>query len=202
MTMSDNRLTMACNPAGEPIAECELAAADTGLLPELEREAARHGAVALWVHCDADLSPAGYTARPGYRRFTGSGVAPGDLLPLLDSPTVLDVLPRAFHGQWGHHQVDAAWVSSPDARYAGLGEPGTWTGLCRFEPGRRLIDGPGFCGWSGSPRAVRTLVRGAVAHLGPGPVTVETWGDPPEAYLDLGLEIASECGGWERLLTR
>jgi hypothetical protein len=201
MSMSDNQLIMACNPAGEPIAECELAAGDTGLLPGLEREAARHGAVALWVHGDADLSTAGYTARPGYRRLTGSAVRPGDLLPLLDTPTVLALLPRAFLGQWGHHQVDAAWASSAGARYVGLGEPGSWTGLCRFEPGRRHIDGPGFLGWAGSPQAVRALIRGAVAHLGPGPVTVETWGDGPEPYLDLGLEITDESGGWERMLT-
>src|SRR5262249_10435355 len=155
---------MACNPAGEPVAECELAAADTGLLPGLEREAARHGAIALWVHCDADLSTAGYAARPGYRRFTGAGVPPGDLLPLLDTPTVLDLLPRAFAGQWGHHQIDAGWAGSAEARYAGLGEPGSWSGLCRFEPGRRYIDGPGFPGWTGSPQAVRALIQGAVAH--------------------------------------
>ena len=64
------RLVFSRTPAGNPVAECELAAGDTGLLSELARQAACHGAVLLWVHCAADLSKAGFAARQGYRRFT------------------------------------------------------------------------------------------------------------------------------------
>ena len=199
-----SRLVFSRTPAGDPVAECELAAGDTGLLSELARKAAGGGAVLLWIYCPADLSQAGFTARQGYRRFTAAAVPPGGPLPLPDIPAVLDLLPRAFTGQWGHHQVDAAWAGAAwagaaEARYVGLGQRGRWTALCRFEPQRRHIDGPGFPARPGSPEAVRLLVTGA-AHLGPGPVTIETWGEPADAFLDLGFEVAEECGGWERVL--
>lgn len=196
-----DRLVFAHNPAGDPIAECELAPADVGLLPGLAQKAASRRCVLLWVHCTADLSGAGFTRRQGYRRFTAANVAPGDRLPLLATATVLGLLPRAFIGQWGHHQFDAAWASSAGARYVGLGGPGQWAGLCRFEPERRHIDGPGFVAGTGAPARARRLVAAAASYLGRGPVTLETWGDPPGAYLQLGFGIAEECGGWERAIS-
>src|SRR5260370_27190370 len=99
------RLIFSRTPAGEPVAECELAARDIGLLAGLAEEASSRGAVLLWVHCAADLSGAGFAPRQGYRRFTAAALPPGDPLPLLDAPAVLDLLPRAFIGRWGHHQV-------------------------------------------------------------------------------------------------
>jgi hypothetical protein len=195
-----DRLVFARSPAGEPVAECELDAPEVGLLPELVRAATSRGCAWLWVHSDANLSPAGFTARPGYRRFTAASPPPAEPLPLLDTAEVLRLLPRAFIGQWGHHEFDAAWAGSAQASYVGLGRPGAWTGLCRFEPDRRHVDGPGFPARAGSPDAVRRLVLGALARLGPGPVTVETWGEPAGPYLELGLAIAAECGGWERAL--
>lgn len=197
------RLIFARTPADEPVAECVLDAADLGLLPRLQQEAAASGCVYLWVHSDADLSPAGFTARPGYHRYTRDGAAPAadpgaGSLPLLDIATVLALLPRAFSGQWGHHEFVADWARSPLARYAGLGQPGSWIGLCRFEPDSRQIDGPGFVADGRSPDGARRLVLSALARLGPGPVTLETWGDPPDVYLGLGFEVAQATGGWER----
>lgn len=194
------RLVFARTPAGAPVAECELDAGDLGLLPGLAREATARGCALLWVHSSADLTPAGFTARPGFRRFSAADPPPGDPLPLLDTAAVLDLLPRAFHGQWGHHEFDAAWARSAEARYVGLGRPGAWTGLCRFEPHRRYLDGPGFLAGNRSPDAARRLVLGALARLGPGPVTIETWGEPPDVYLELGCTVDEECGGWERAL--
>lgn len=202
------RLIFARTPAGEPVAECVLDMADLGLLPRLEHEAAASDCALLWVHSDADLSPDGFTARPGYHRYTRDGAADpdpaadpdADVLPLLDLAAVLDLLPRAFIGQWGHHEFVADWARSPLARYAGLGQPGAWTGLCRFEPDSRQIDGPGFVADRRSPDGARRLVLSALARLGPGPVTLETWGDPPDVYLGLGFEIAQATGGWERRL--
>ena len=194
------RLVFARTPTGEPVAECELAADEAGLLGELAAAAAPAGAVYLWVHCAADLSAAGFAPQHGYRRFTARDIPPGDPLPLLDTEAVLDLLPRAFTGQWGHHQFNAAWAAQPGALYAGLGQPGSWVGLCRIEPERRHLDGPGFPGGPGIPDSVRRLVTGAAAHLGPGPVSIETWGDSPGPYLSLGFSIAEECGGWELAL--
>lgn len=196
----ESGLIFSRTPAGDPVAECELAAADAGLLDELAEEAAARGCAVLWVHCPADLSGAGFAPREGYRRFTAAALPPGDPLPLLDAEAVLDLLPRAFIGQWGHHQVDAAWTGLAGGRYVGLGRPGAWTGLCRLERERRTIDGPGFAGGPGSPDDVRRLVLGAAAHLGAGPVSVETWGEPPGVYLDMGFGLAEETPGWERSL--
>jgi hypothetical protein len=94
------------------------------------------------------------------------------------------------------------WARAAEARYVGRGQRGHWTGLCRFEPPRRHIDGPGFPAGPGSPDAVRLLVAGAAAHLGAGPVTVETWGEPADVYLDLGFDIAGRPGVAGRELRR
>src|SRR5215469_6054696 len=102
------RLIFARTPAGEPVGECDLAPSDLDLLPALADEAAARGAALLWVHCPADLSDAGFARRHGYRRFSAQALPEGDRLPLLDSSTALDLLSRAFLGQWGHHQVDEA----------------------------------------------------------------------------------------------
>ncbi len=87
------RLVFARTPAGAPVAECELDAGDLGLVPGLAREATARGCALLWVHSSADLGPAGFTARPGFRRFSMVSAPAGDPLPLLDIATVLDLLP-------------------------------------------------------------------------------------------------------------
>src|SRR5690348_16660915 len=90
-------------PAGESVAECELAAADLDLLPTLTEVAEREGAELLWVHCPVDLHDAGFTAQQGYRRFTGDISTAAEPPPVVDTESVLELLPRLFIGQWGHH---------------------------------------------------------------------------------------------------
>jgi hypothetical protein len=90
-----------------------------------------------------------------------------------------------------------AMAISGEAVFIGLREDGQWTALCRVEPADRLIDGPGFTGRPRTPDAVRRLVLAGCAYLGAGPVTVETWGEPADPYLALGLELAEDGGGWE-----
>jgi hypothetical protein len=199
-----DRLVFGVAPDGFPVAECELAADETGLLPALIAEAARSGAERLWVHSPADLTGSGFQPREGYRRFTSAVCPQGDPLPVLDTETIAGLWPQAFGGQWGHRHVDAAtartFAASGEAVFVGLSEHGQWTGLCRIEPGERLIDGPGFAGRPRTDDAVRRLVLGACAYLGPGPATVETWGEPAAPYLALGFELAEESKGWELLL--
>jgi hypothetical protein len=192
-------------PAGEPVAECELAAGDIDLLPTLTEVAAREGAELLWVHCPADLHDAGFTAQQGYRRFTGEISTADESLPAVGTEAVLELLPRLFIGQWGHHLItdpDMAWLTSPEATYVGLCEGDAWIGLSRVEPARRHVDGPGILPDWRTPAAIRQLTLGAFACLGPGPVTVETWGESPDPYLAIGLQVAEEDGGWERVLSR
>jgi hypothetical protein len=194
-------LQYAQSPAGEPIAEYELEPGDEGVLPVLAAAARQHGASWLCVYSTADLSRAGFARREGYRRFIASAVPAGDPLPVLEPETVAAVWPRAFIGQWGHHLVRPGdYAAIAGAIYVGLPEADDWLGLCRVEPGRRHVDGPGFIGQPGSAQQAQALVLGACAQLGPGQVTLETWGDRAEAYLELGFSIAEECPGWELLL--
>jgi hypothetical protein len=201
-----DRLIFGHSVAGEPIAECELAPAETSLLPALTQEATRAGARRLWVHSAADLRGAGFTAQEGYRQFTadpdpaGSGLAADDPLPVLDTATVAELLPQVFLGRWGHHRPDVALATSGDAVYLGLRQDGTWIGLCRVEPGRRCVDGPGFLPDSWTPAGVRQLVLAGRGYLAAGAVTVETWGEPAAPYVDSGLALAEETAGWDRPL--
>ncbi|HEV2376594.1 MAG TPA: hypothetical protein VGS19_31015 [Streptosporangiaceae bacterium] len=195
------RLVFAWSPAGDPIAECQLDATETSMAGVLAEAASRGGARLLWVHCTADLSGAGFSRRPGYRKLTVDAVPPGDPLPVLDTATVLDLWPRAFIRQWGHHRIGPDVEIPPGGSFLGLRAGASWAGLCRAEPDQRHIDGPGFVPGSGSPDAARRLVLGACAYLGPGPATLETWGDPAE-YEAIGFQTIEECGGWELALTR
>ena len=77
-----------------------------------------------------------------------------------------------------------------------------WIGLCRVEPAHRHVDGPGFRDGARTPDQVRQIVAGACAQLSPGPVTAETWGEPPDPYLAMGFDLAEEGGGWELILGR
>lgn len=199
-----DRLIFGTSTTGDRVAECELAPDEAGLIPELTDEARQAGAAWLWVHCPADLAGFGLTRTDGYRRFVAAACPAGEPLPVLDVETVADVWPRAFRGQWGHKLVDAGiartLAAAGDGVFVGLREHGEWTGLCRVEPANRLIDGPGLADRERTPDATRTLVLGACARLGDGPVTVETWGEPAGPYLDLGFELAEDGGGWELAL--
>jgi hypothetical protein len=182
-----------------PIAEIELAPDETAQLTELASEAAREGARRLCVYSMADLSGAGFEPREGYRRLAADDAPAGDPLPVLDAATVRDVWPRSFVAQWGHHLVEPAdYDAIPGAVFLGLPDgSGRWLGICRVEPGRRHIDGPGFAGWAGDTATRQALVLGAGALLGGGPATLETWGDPAEPYLAVGYQVAEECPGWQ-----
>jgi hypothetical protein len=199
--MTEDRLVPGVSTDGLPVAECELAASDLGELPALIEEARRSGARWLWVHSSADLAGAGFAPVDGYRKFSVGSCPAGDPLPVLDAGTVAGLWPRAFAGQWGHKHVDAVTArtvaDSPGVAFLGLRTGSEWTGLCQVVPAERLIDGPGFIRDARSGDAVRRLVLGACAYLGPGPATVETWGESAVPYLALGFELTEETGGWE-----
>jgi hypothetical protein len=191
-------LQYARTPAGVPIAEYELAPGEEALLPRLAAVARDHGAHRLCVYITADLSTAGFLAREGYRRFTATAAPAGSPLPVLDRATVAAVWPRAFVGQWGHHLVQPSdYDAVPGAIFVGLPGDDDWLGVCRAEPDRRHIDGPGFVDGLGSPPQAQALVLGACAQFGAGPVTLETWGDRAEPYVELGFSIDEACPGWE-----
>lgn len=186
---------------GEKVAECLLDPADAGLIDGLIAEATQQGAGLLWVHSRADLSGAGFTARPGFHEFRADPCpSGGEELPVLPDEVVLGLLPRTFTGQWGHKEPDPEWAVSPEGVWLGLRSGEEWIGLCRVEAERRAVDGPGFVPAARTDDGVRRLVLAAGARLGPGPVTVETWGDDPAAYLAAGFEVSESNGGWELIL--
>ena len=189
---------------GEKVAECLLDpadAADSGLIGDLVSEATQKGAGLLWVHSRADLSGAGFTARPGFHEFCADPCPPGgEELPVLPDEVVLGLLPRTFTGQWGHKEFDPEWAVSPEGIFLGLRSGGEWIGLCRVEAERRAVDGPGFVPAARTDDGVRRLVLAAGARLGSGPVTVETWGEDPDPYLAAGFELTKWDGGWELIL--
>jgi hypothetical protein len=166
---------------GEKVAECLLDPADAGLIGDLVSAATHNGAGLLWVHSRADLSGAGFTARPGFHEFRADPCPPGgEELPVLPDEVVLGLLPRTFTGQWGHKEPDPEWAVSPGGVWLGLRSGGEWIGLCRVEAERRAVDGPGFVPAARTGDGVRRLVLAAGARLGPGPVIVETWGEDPD----------------------
>jgi hypothetical protein len=188
---------------GEKVAECLLDPADAGLAGDLVSAATQQGANLLWVHSRADLSGAGFTARPGFHEFRADPCpAGGEELPVLPGEVVLDLLPRTFTGQWGHKEPDPEWAVSPEGVWLGLKSGEEWIGLCRVEAERRAVDGPGFVPAARTDEGVRRLVLAAGARLGPGPVIVETWGEEPDPYLAAGFELTERNGGWELILPR
>ena len=76
-------------------------------------------------------------------------------------------------------------------------------GLCRVDMADRAIDAPGVVPEARSPERYAQLVLGACALLGPGPATIESWGDPSAtiaAYEGLGFRIEDRLQGWRRSL--
>ena len=54
----------------------------------------------LWVHSRADLSGAGFTARPGFHEFRADPCPfGGEALPVRPDEVVLSLLPRTFTGR-------------------------------------------------------------------------------------------------------
>lgn len=195
-----DKLLFGVSAAGDPVAECVLGSDELELLPELAEAAVRGGAARLWVHCAEDLREDGFTACEGFRSFVLTECPAGDPLPVLDAATVRALLPRAHIGQWGHKQVTDEFLASSELTYVGLGGPGEWTGLCGVDIGQRVIDGPGFVDVRRTDAAVERMVLGACALVGEGPIAVHTWGEPAAPYLAMGFSIATEDGGWERIL--
>lgn len=156
------------------------------------------GAELLWVHSNDDLSADGFRRAGAYVRMHAEvvPVRANREPPLLDRRDYAEVLARAHAGLWGHKQV------APDARppldAVVVGVP--VVGLCRVWPDDRLLDGPGVLPEARSADAYASLLLHACAVLGPGPATLDSWGDSDEtleAYEDLGFDVVERVQGWE-----
>jgi hypothetical protein len=100
--VADGKLIAGTAADGFPVAECELAPDETGLLPSLIEQAADSGARRLWVHSAADLTQDGLTAVEGYRRLAiGScpaGAPPPPCRPRPDPAWSSSACPTAGSG--------------------------------------------------------------------------------------------------------
>jgi hypothetical protein len=167
-------------------------------------KARAHGAELLWLHTNADLSGQGFDRFPGYVQLRADDAPPGEPLPRLEADHYARTLDAAYRGLWGHKRVAADATAPPDAIVVGLYAGDQAIGLCTAFPDERLIDGPGVVPRAREPGAYRRLLLASCAELGPGPLTVDSWGDPPsviEAYAQLGFDVVEQTAGWQLRLT-
>jgi hypothetical protein len=177
---------------GEPVEDCIA-------------RAQAHGAELLWVHSNANLSEYGFERFPGYVRMRAENPPPATPLPPLARADYARTLDEAYWGRWGHKLVAPDASPPPEATVFGLYDGTEPIGLCTVFMTERLVDGPGVVPDAREPAAYTRLLRGACAELGPGPVDLDSWGDPPdviEAYAQLGFSIVEQSAGWQFRLTR
>jgi hypothetical protein len=195
---------LATSADGLPVAETVWE--DSADIWDLRARAGRAGARLLWVH-GGDLARFGLARRPGYTKLTTALAEPGrrlavDPLPVVsDAATAFRVLERCFAGQWGHHLAEPEHLTFGGGQTLQLAEAGAILGLCRVSA--RTVDDLGLIPEARDPARYRRMLAGACAFLGPGPVTVQSWGQPPAviaAWESLGFTVVESDAGWEAQL--
>jgi hypothetical protein len=155
------------------------------------------GADILWVHGLLPGGNFGFSQRGGYARLEAEHIPASAELANPPHEVVRDLQRLCFGGVWGHAEPDEP---DPAARFVALNEGFQWVGICEFDVDAGWIDGPGVIPELRTPDRYARLVRGAVAHMKQGPITLETWGDSEEAlagYLQLGFQLVEFVPGWE-----
>lgn len=189
--------THAVTSEGLTVAEVDLADADP---VSVIREARQRGVARLWVHTNIDLTRLGFARRPGYARLRADHPPEGAALPRLHPDDYARTLDGAYRGVWGHKHVAESAEAPADATVLGLYTGSEPIGLCRVFVDDRLVDGPGVIAAARAPANYARLLSGACSLLGPGPVDLESWGDPDEihiAYINLGFSVIEQIDGWE-----
>jgi hypothetical protein len=210
-------VVLAVSADGRVVAEAEVADLDGARA--LLAAARATGAHLAWAHCPADLAPAGFRPRPGYRRMVGPatrtpGAAQGASSPAAGSAEDDDgeitelaaadsaaLWALAFLGQWGHRTPEE-WPPDLPAGTITLCllRDGAIAGLCRVEPETGLIDAPGLVPAQRDVAGYRALLAAALARVRTPTATMESWGDGSERVRSaeaLGLRTAEYVQGWE-----
>jgi hypothetical protein len=166
---------------------------------EIVDEARRRGAEVVWAHGGSPGD--GFVARPGYAHLHADDPAAGVPLEPVLPEEYGPLLAAAYLGQWGHKWVDPDRQLPADGSVVlCLREDDEPIGLCRVWPGERLVDQPGIVPGRRSAESTLRLLGAACALLGPGPVDVDSWGEPPEvleACARLGFRVTEQQQGWE-----
>jgi len=168
-----------------------------------EASASFHGFTRIWVHTNVDLSPFGFKKLPGYTRLRAESPADGEPLAALPDAHYAQTMDRAYRGLWGHKQVTSAARPPDDAVVIGLVDEDEPIGLCTIFVSERLVDGPGLVPGARVRSNYVRLLSGACAVLGPGPIDLDSWGDPDEVldgYVGLGFAPVERTHGWEMRL--
>jgi hypothetical protein len=166
-------------------------------LRQLIEEARASGADALWVHGLVIDAALGFEQRGGYARLVADHLPPPLVLGSAPHDVIRELQIACYSGVWGHSDP-----GEPDgeATFVALREGERWIGVCEFDAVAGWIESPGVVPELRSPDRYAQLVRGAVAHMRPGPITLDTWGDSDEtiaAYRRLGFEVVEYVPGWE-----
>lgn len=169
---------------------------DRDLWP-LIAESRAAGADLLWVHGFVADMPLGFKWRGGYARLEAEQLSSSVELASPPREAVRELQRLCFSGVWGHAEPDEP---DPSATYVALNEGFEWVGICEFDVDAGWIDAPGVIPELRTPDRYARLVRGAIAHMRKGPITLETWGDSAAvlaAYQELGFRLVEYVPGWE-----
>jgi hypothetical protein len=158
------------------------------------------GAAVLWAY-GRDLERHGFRPEGGYARLAARAVWTGHrrLPEERDGAELASLYVRAYHGVWGHKTPSADAMEALATRPEIIHVVHPEAGVCRVDLDERLVDAPGVVTAARTPTAYLELLAAACARLGPGPATMDSWGDPLErlvSYRSLGFVIVERIDGY------
>jgi hypothetical protein len=183
-------------PDGSLVVDVELGPGAPSDLRQLIADARAVGADSIWVSGFAVDGALGFERAGGYARLEAAAPPAPITLPSPPSTQIRELQIVCFAGVWGHHEPASI---DPSTTFVGLHDGDRWVGICEVDTARRRIVNPGVRRGLRTPDRYARLVRGAAAHLGRGPVTLETRGDSEEtlaAYQEVGFSLAEYIPGW------
>jgi hypothetical protein len=182
---------------GSLVVEVELSSGAASDLRQLVADAQAVGADSIWLSGSAVDAALGFERAGGYARLEAAAPPRPIELPSPPPAQIRELQIVCFAGVWGHHEPANV---NPSTTFVGLHEGDRWIGICELDTPHRRIAGPGLRRGLRTPDRYTHLVRGAATRLGPGPVTLETWGDNDAilaAYQQLGFSLTEYIPGWQ-----
>jgi len=185
---------------GTPIVEADL---DAIGVDEAITDARRLGAAELWTTAASRPGPS-FAPAGAFLLLRCDAVPAGEPLAETRDAALIELLMRAgFAGVWGHRLPDPARMAANAASAAVVHLVLDDVALCRVRPATREIDQPALLAHARTPeRSARLLLAGCAA-LGPGPATLESWGEADEvvaAWESLGFRVEERVPGWRLVL--
>jgi len=185
---------------GTPIVEADL---DAIGVDEAIAEARRLGAAEVWTTAASRPGQA-FAPAGAFLLLRCDAVPAGEPLAETGDADLIERLMRdGYAGLWGHKLPDparmAANAASGEVVHLVLDD----VALCRVRPATREIDQPALRVHARTPERSARLLLAACEALGPGPATLESWGEADEvvaAWESLGFRIEERVPGWRLVL--